>query len=246
MENKYNFKKLLCYNIVNNSRCVYKTKCMFAHTLNEQKKDTIRQYIYDMIYLLDDLSNINLNENKVLFEELLILTKECKNCINKKCPGGYNCKFGTCLKENKICYNDLLYGKCFNITTEVVNNDIKIHSCIHGIHLTEKKLIPHYQRMLFDNDNANYNILLNNFINYNIKNNIISFQLNDKTIKIAKELIQNKLQKNEILKNYKLKNNFIILNNTEIIIENESNLDNNITNSSNKNNKILLENDKIN
>ena len=35
MENKYNFKKLLCYNIVNNCKCVYKHKCMFAHTLEE-------------------------------------------------------------------------------------------------------------------------------------------------------------------------------------------------------------------
>ena len=39
IENKVNIKKLLCYNIVNSSKCVYKGKCMFAHNLSEQKKE---------------------------------------------------------------------------------------------------------------------------------------------------------------------------------------------------------------
>ena len=119
MDNNHNFKKLLCYNIVNNCKCVYKNKCMFAHTLDEQIKEPIRLYIHNMLYKWEDLSEINLNEDKTLLDELIILTKECKNCINKKCPGGYNCKFGTCLRENKICYNDLMYGKCYNMLMEV-------------------------------------------------------------------------------------------------------------------------------
>ena len=140
---KSNFKKLLCYNIVNNIKCVYKNKCMFAHNINEQLKDPNREFIHNMIYTFTDLSNINIKENKELFEDLMIFTKECKNCINNKCPGGYNCKFGVCLKELKICYNDLLNGKCTSEVTEEKINDKIIKKCFHGIHLTEKNLIPY-------------------------------------------------------------------------------------------------------
>ena len=79
---KNNFKKLLCYNIVNNIKCVYKNKCMFAHNINEQLKDKNREFIHNMIFVANDLSNINIKENKELFEELMIFTKECKNCMN--------------------------------------------------------------------------------------------------------------------------------------------------------------------
>ena len=116
MENKYNFKKLLCYNIVNNCKCVYKHKCMFAHTLEEQKKEPIRQYIYNMLYIWDDLSNININEDKNLLDELTILTKECKNCINKK-------------RRNESSINSLvslLYGN-FQLQKSVIN--------LHASHL---------------------------------------------------------------------------------------------------------------
>ena len=65
----------------------YREAWAFAHNLNEQKKDINREFIYDMIYKLTDLSNTNINENKELFEELMIFTKECKNCINEVCQG---------------------------------------------------------------------------------------------------------------------------------------------------------------
>jgi hypothetical protein len=195
-----NFKKLLCYNIVNNLKCLYKTKCMFAHTLDEQNKDSYRGFINDMIYEYNDLSNININDNKELYEELLIYTKECKNCINKKCPGGYNCKFGVCMKELKVCYNDLLYGKCTNqLTKEIINNEkqVIIHRCINGIHLSEKNLIPYYQRLSNEInilDNGSY--LCDN-INYFSKINTISLILNEKTIKIAKYILSKKNNKYE-------------------------------------------------
>jgi len=209
-----NFKKLLCYNIVNNIKCLYKTKCMFAHAIDEQKKDTFRTYIHNMIYEWDDLSNININENKELYDELLICTKECKNCINKICPGGYNCKFGVCLKELKICYNDLLYGKCYNqLTQEKVkrideqednqnknnNNDIIIYRCMYGIHLSEKNLIPYYQRISSEINLLDYGSYMYDNINYYSKINTISLILNDKTIKIVKQLL-NKKNKTENIK----------------------------------------------
>ena len=256
MENKYNFKKLLCYNIVNNFNCIYKNKCMFAHTLDEQKKEPLRQYINDMIYEMYDLSLINICKNKILFDELIILTKECKNCINKKCPGGHNCKFGTCLRDNKICYNDLMYGKCYNVMLETKNNDIIIHRCIHGIHLSERNLIPYNQRMLYELTNMDKKII-NNDISFNSKNNIISLNLNDKTIKIVKD-ITCKISKIDIIDNLKIINNMIIENKDDKIFDEILDSNNTLQNFNNYkldfdnkqviNNNIIIvkDNDEIN
>jgi hypothetical protein len=213
MDNKHNFKKLLCYNIVNNCKCVYKNKCMFAHALEEQIKEPIRQYIYNMLYEWDDLSDINLNEEKSLLDELIILTKECKNCMSKKCPGGYNCKFGVCLRENKICYNDLMYGKCYNMLMETNENGNILCKCIYGIHLSEKKLIPYNQRMLTDLTNIETNFLIRHNVSFNSKNNIISLCLNDNTINMVKDIISNKLNKTEIINNLRTMNNLFANNN---------------------------------
>ncbi len=218
MENNYNFKKLLCYNIVNNCKCVYKHKCMFAHTLDEQKKEPIRQFIHNMLYEWEDLSNVNINDDKYLLDELIILTKECKNCINNKCPGGYNCRFGTCLRENKICYNDMMYGKCYNMLMKINNDndDNILYKCIHGIHLTEKKFIPYNQRMLSELKNLDSNFLIKHNINFNSKNNIISIELNDNTIGLIKDIISNKISKTDIINNLK-KNNDDIFKNDELL-----------------------------
>ncbi len=218
IENKANVKKLLCYNIVNNSKCVYKGKCMFAHNLAEQKKEPLRECIYQMIVSNEDLSNIDIYDDKVLFDELNILTKECKNCLNKRCPGGYNCKFGACTKDFKICYNDLMYGKCFN---SLCIDEIGTKRCIHGVHLTEKNLISYYQRVPLDLYSNEFNIFSTEFINYNIKNNIISLVLNDETVEIVKELISNKTNKLEIIKNYNNKKHNLsnCINNVEELNE---------------------------
>jgi hypothetical protein len=191
---------------------------MFAHTLEEQKKEPIRQLIYNMLYIWEDLSNINVNEDKYLLDELIMLTKECKNCINKKCPGGYNCKFGVCLRENKICYNDLMYGKCYNMLMETNNNDLILYRCIHGIHLTEKKFIPYNQRMLSELTNLETNFLIRHNINFNSKNNIISIGLNDNTISIVKDIISNKITKSDIINNLKINKDIF---NTDIETDNK-------------------------
>ena len=249
MENKYNFKKLLCYNIVNNCKCVYKNKCMFAHNLDEQKKEPIRQFIFNMLYLWEDLSDINVNEDKNLLEELLIYTKECKNCINKKCPGGYNCKFGVCLRENKICHNDLMYGKCYNMIIETNHNQITLSRCIYGIHLSEKKFIPYHQRMLSELSNVETNFLNRRNLSFNSKNNIISICLNDNSIKIIKEIILNKLSKTDIINNLKIVNN--ILTNDKLFAENNDNIFDDIINENEKynlndDNKLIILKNKIN
>jgi hypothetical protein len=231
---KSNFKKLLCYNIVNNIKCVYKNKCMFAHNISEQLKESNREFIHNMIYTFTDLSNINVKENKELFEELMIFTKECKNCINKRCPGGYNCKFGVCLKELKICYNDLLNGKCTSALTEENANGIIIKKCYYGIHLTEKNLIPYYQRISCEINMLDYGIFLFNNINYYSKINTISVMLNDNTIKFIKNFItKNKINKFDINKsvgcNDKYNINFLINETTLLLDSEEKKVDNSDT-----------------
>ena len=133
-------KKILCYNILKNGVCSYKN-CMFAHSINEQVLTSVKQEIYDIIKNNNNLENINLLEND-LYKNLVIMCKECKKCIDFKCSGGLNCNNGVCLKQYKLCYKDLTYGNCCNdLFTDSKNNNIK--SCIYGIHLTEKKLIPY-------------------------------------------------------------------------------------------------------
>jgi hypothetical protein len=212
IDNKFNIKKLLCYNIVNNSKCVYKGKCMFAHNIEEQKKEPLREYIYQMINSTDDLSNIDIYEDKLLFNELSILTKDCKNCLNKKCPGGYNCKFGCCSKDFKICYNDLMYGKCYN---SLVIDEIGTKRCLHGVHLTEKNLISYYQRIPLDLYSSDFNIFPSEYINFNAKNNIISMLINDNTVKIVNELVSTKTNKLDFIKNYNNKKKFVIIQDSE-------------------------------
>jgi hypothetical protein len=174
---------------------------MFAHNINEQKKEVLREYVYDIINSIDDISVIDIYEDKNLFNELLVYTKDCKNCINKKCPGGYNCKFGACLRELKLCYNDLLYGKCFNCLKEDVSLEGKpIKRCINGIHLTEKKLIPYQQRINGEINLSELSIFFNEYdLGKNNKFNTISLVLNDNTIKKVRYLI-NYNKKNENLK----------------------------------------------
>ena len=49
MENNKNVKILLCNNTVNGNKCAYRSKCMFAHDLNEQIIEPKRVIIYKMI-----------------------------------------------------------------------------------------------------------------------------------------------------------------------------------------------------
>lgn len=223
---------------------------MFAHSLEEQIKEPMRQKIFSMLYEWDDLSEINLNEDKILLEELVVMTRECKNCMGGKCPGGYNCKFGVCVRENKICYNDLMYGKCYNMlmeyetkrwvdgygethshipsiatgftdtygtnvsarcggsegcawntgsTTPFISEPNILYKCIHGIHLTEKKLIPYNQRMLTDLTHIETNFLMKHNASFNAKSSIISICLNDQTIRLVKDIVGNKLSRTELI-----------------------------------------------
>lgn len=124
-----NYKKILCKNINNVGKCIYNNKCLYAHSLEEQNVDSIRILAYDMIKKDDDLSHIDLSKNKHLYNNLLSLTKECQQCLDRKCTGGYNCKHGVCDKNYVICQIDLNKGTC--------------EGGCKKIHLTEKGLIPY-------------------------------------------------------------------------------------------------------
>lgn len=125
-----NDKKLLCRNIVNNNYCPYGNNCRYAHHLREQNINELRKRVFKIINSNTDLNNINLYKDTELLNELIVLTKECTNCVKNNCVGGYNCKNGVNNKKYKICFSDLIYGNCS-----------KIHC--NDIHLTKRNLVPY-------------------------------------------------------------------------------------------------------
>jgi hypothetical protein len=130
-DEKYNLKKVLCNNILNFPSCNYGSKCLYAHTLHEQKVEPTRKRAYDMIINDTSLIEVDLSTDSELYRTLLQLTKVCDLCIKKICPGGYNCKYGVYKADYQICSDDLKFGTC------------KINGC-KFIHLTSKGLLPMY------------------------------------------------------------------------------------------------------
>jgi len=126
-------KKVMCYNMLNKKKCDYGSKCVYAHSLSEQKIMPLRHKAYTIIKTVSDLSNINLVLDNKLYEMLLQLTKVCISCSKDQCPGGYNCRYGAINAKCKICYDDLVYGNC------------KKSSC-QFIHLTDRGLIPYFRQ----------------------------------------------------------------------------------------------------
>lgn len=123
-------KRVLCYNILTSKGCSYGNKCMYAHSLNEQKIDSIRHKVYTILKKDDDLSTLDIINDKKLFETLVQLTKVCSLCMKGVCPGGYNCRHGALDIRFKICYEDLMNGNC------------KRSKC-NCIHLTDRGLKPY-------------------------------------------------------------------------------------------------------
>jgi hypothetical protein len=123
-------KRILCINAIKGRTCNYGTKCMYAHSLNDQKIDTIRHKVYTILKNDNNLKNINLIKDKKLFAILGQLTKVCYQCSKNDCHGGYNCRNGAINQKYRICHDDLMYGIC------------RRHNC-GGIHLTSRGLIPY-------------------------------------------------------------------------------------------------------
>lgn len=127
--NSNNVKRILCYSIFNNTACPYGKHCMYSHSIKTQKKDSLRERAYDIIEGNMKLDNIGLIDDTQLYETLLELTKTCVQCSKKKCPGGYNCKFGVFDEKLQLCRKDIENGNCAN-------------KCPY-IHLTKRGLIPY-------------------------------------------------------------------------------------------------------
>lgn len=147
-------KKMLCINIIKNGSCPYGYRCLYAHNLDEQSVDPLKKKAYDIIKSCGDPNshnaNIDLSEDDDLAKTFLIYTKVCAECKNKKCTGGYNCKFGTISNEYQLCYNDLMYGSCNNL-------DCKKK------HITKKGILPIVKHKKSKNikKNIESNLLLN-------------------------------------------------------------------------------------
>lgn len=133
MKQTENHKKILCKNITNNGKCLYTQKCVFAHTLDEQKVDKIRLEAYNIIKGTNNLSQINLIKDQQLYNTLVSLTTVCELCITNKCTGGYNCKHGACKNKYVICHTDLNKGTC--------------NKC-DNIHLTIRGLVPYCAQII--------------------------------------------------------------------------------------------------
>lgn len=132
---KYNggpVKRILCYTTLVEKSCHYGKKCMYAHSLDEQKIDKDRKKAYDIIKSTKSLDSINLQKDTKLYSTLKLLTKLCPYCSKGCCPGGYNCKYGSLSKKYQVCYDDLATGKC-----QKSNCDL--------IHLSDRGMIPHAQ-----------------------------------------------------------------------------------------------------
>jgi len=133
-DKKINHKKILCQNMIINGTCVYTDRCLYAHKLDEQKIDIKRKKIFDLLDNNIDLSFIDVNKHKDIYKEFILFTKPCLDCINNKCTGGNNCKFGSPSIKYIICYDDLNYGTCEDTSCE-------------RKHLTKRGLKPIYNNI---------------------------------------------------------------------------------------------------
>ncbi len=136
-----NKKKILCKSVLEGIKCQYGDNCVYAHSLKEQKMDKERKHAYDVIKNQFDLSTLDTTQEE-LYKNLSILTKICNECINKKCPGGVNCKFGVYNKSLQLCNEDMMSGQC------------KTENC-SKIHLTERGFIPINKNKIKKKKNTN-------------------------------------------------------------------------------------------
>lgn len=132
---KNNIKKMLCFNMLNKKDCNYGNKCMYAHNLEEQKKEPMRKEAYDIILDKKDLSDIDLVINRDLYHVLVQLSRTCSYCNKGVCTGGYNCKYGAIRTSYQICYDDLTDGRCQKVNCP-------------NVHLTKKGLVPYSKQKL--------------------------------------------------------------------------------------------------
>src|SRR3972149_4101476 len=184
-KNIINNKKILCYNMLIKKHCDYGSKCLYAHSLSEQKIDSMRHKIYTLLRNDDDLKNLDLINDTKLFNGLTQLTKVCTSCIKKICPGGYNCKHGAINKKYRICSDDLLHGNCKRINCQ-------------SVHLTERNLIPYSKQKMkqlnltVENNHLDVNNVWNKIPDSIFGNSYQNLDNNKKVVNKKKEPIKYK------------------------------------------------------
>jgi hypothetical protein len=104
-------KELLCINMQKYNVCKYKNVCSYAHSLTEQYVTPVRKIIYDIIHR-HTILDINLMYNEEILTNLVQMTNVCRRCQQRKCAGGYNCKFGVFDERYQICFDNLVISNC--------------------------------------------------------------------------------------------------------------------------------------
>jgi hypothetical protein len=149
-----NHKKILCNNIISDNECPYGTKCLYAHSMEEQNVDDLRKKAYDMILKDDDLSSIDLKSNYELYETLLELTHVCENCVKHRCTGGYNCKYGVYDEQYQLCKTDIVFGDCDGNCGNIhlTSKGLKCYNKHRKSIITEMSELNYYDDTEDDND----------------------------------------------------------------------------------------------
>lgn len=132
---KHKHKNMLCKNIISKHTCHYGNKCLYAHSLTEQKISDVRKKAFQLVGGELDAAVINIYVERDLYKTLLSMCDMCEKCAEGKCTGGYNCREGVCDKKYLVCRADLNSGTC---DTE---NCTKIH-------LTKMGLKPYFKYII--------------------------------------------------------------------------------------------------
>jgi hypothetical protein len=111
---KHKHKNMLCKNIISKNTCHYGNKCLYAHSLDEQKMSDIRKKAFQLIGGEIDATTVNIYINRDLYKTLLSMCDMCDKCSTGNCTGGYNCREGVYDKKYVVCRSDLNNGTCDN------------------------------------------------------------------------------------------------------------------------------------
>jgi hypothetical protein len=132
---KHKHKNMLCKNIISKNTCHYGSKCLYAHSLEEQKTNDVRKKAFQLVGGEIAAETVNIYADRDLYKTLLSMCDICEKCADGKCTGGYNCREGVYDKIYAVCRSDLNNGTCTN-----VNCNKK--------HLTKKGLKPYFKYIL--------------------------------------------------------------------------------------------------
>jgi hypothetical protein len=167
-----NKKRLICFSVINKTRCNYQEKCIYAHSLEEQYVDEDKFFFHQIILDNNLMNFFSLTNPKTdeIYQSLTLFTQICNRCLTNKCTGGFNCRNGVCHPSLKVCKNDFLSGHCSNNLVKIEIDNRIIHKfnkndfimcneyigCSNGHHLTNRHLIPYYKyKHILENSKKN-------------------------------------------------------------------------------------------